>query len=192
MTRTYNVTRESAAKVLGVSTRTIDRYVKSGKLSYKKVANKVLLAKEEIAEMQKDFSALRQEVNTEVVSQTTPVTSSGGGITTVNPNLEKAIDEKIEKFFLIFNEKDKILEEKNKVIFMLQQRVGELETKLKTMVALPDYTREKQEAMIEKQKLEEKITGLRNRIKSEKTKNLVFVGVSLVLIIIAAFFFMQG
>jgi predicted site-specific integrase-resolvase len=51
-----------------VSTRTIDRYVKSGKLSYKKVANKVLLAKEEIAEMQKDFSALRQEVSTDVVS----------------------------------------------------------------------------------------------------------------------------
>jgi len=48
MTRTYNVTREHAAKLLGVSTRTIDRYVKSGKLSYKKVANKVLLAKEEV------------------------------------------------------------------------------------------------------------------------------------------------
>jgi hypothetical protein len=67
------------------------------------------------------------------------------------------------------------LEEKNKVIFMLQQRVGELEAKLKTMVALPDYTREKQEAIIEKQKLEEKIFGLKNKIRSEKTKNLVFV-----------------
>lgn len=192
MTRTYSITRESAAKILWVSTRTIDRYVKGWKLSYKKVANKVLLAKEEVTEMQKDFSALRQEVNTEVVSQTTSIASSGSNITTINSSLEKAIDEKIEKFFLIFNEKDKILEEKNKVIFMLQQRVGELETKLKTMVALPDYTREKQEAMIEKQKLEEKITGLRNRIKSEKTKNLVFIWVSLILIIIAAFFFMQG
>jgi hypothetical protein len=37
--------------------------------------------------------------------------------------LEKAVEEKIDKFMLIFNEKDKILEEKNKVIFMLQQRV---------------------------------------------------------------------
>jgi hypothetical protein len=43
------------------------------------------------------------------------------------------------------------------------------------MVALPDYTREKQEAIIEKQKLEEKIVGLKNKIRSEKTKNLVFV-----------------
>jgi len=189
MTRNYTVTREHAAKVLGVSTRTIDRYVKSGKMSYKKVANKVLLAKEEVAEMQRDFGALRQEISSEVVSNDSNI---GRSVTTVNASLEQAIDAKIEKFFLIFNEKDKILEEKNKVIFMLQQRVGELEAKLKTMVALPDYTREKQEAIIEKQKLEEKIFGLKNKIRSEKTKNLVFVWVSLVLIIIAIFFFIQN
>lgn len=187
MTRTYSITRETAAKILGVSTRTIDRYVKNWKLSYKKIANKVLLAKEEIAEIQNDFSALRQEVSTEVVSNTT--SNVWSSITTVNPWLEKAIDEKIEKFFLIFNEKDKILEEKNKVIFMLQQRVWELETKLKTMVALPDYTREKQEAILEKQKLEERIIWLKNRIRSEKTKNLVFVWISLILIVVAVFFF---
>ena len=83
----------------------------------------MLLAKEEVAEMQKDFSALRHEVNTEVVSNVPSSAAGSNHITTVNPSLEKAIDEKIEKFFLIFNEKDKILEEKNKVIFMLQQRV---------------------------------------------------------------------
>ncbi len=188
MTRNYTVTREHAAKVLGVSTRTIDRYVKSGKLSYKKVANKVLLAKEEVSELQRDFGAFRQELNSEIVSSS----SNTKSITTVNPSLEQAIDAKIEKFFLIFNEKDRILEEKNKVIFMLQQRVWELEAKLKTMVALPDYTREKQEAIIEKQKLEEKISSLKTKIRSEKTKNLVFVWVSLVLIIIAIFFFIQN
>ena len=44
----YTVTRNQAANLLGVSTRTIDRYVKSGKLSYKKVANKVILNEEEL------------------------------------------------------------------------------------------------------------------------------------------------
>ncbi|HOF07477.1 MAG TPA: hypothetical protein PKY44_05525 [Bacteroidales bacterium] len=43
------------------------------------------------------------------------------------------------------------------------------------MVALPDYSREKQEAIIEKQKLEEKISILKSKIRSEKTKNLVFI-----------------
>lgn len=189
MTKNYTVAREHAAKVLGVSTRTIDRYVKSGKLSYKKVANKVLLSKEEVSELHKDFGAFRQESNPEIVSSSFGNTKS---ITTINPSLEQSIDAKIEKFFLIFNEKDKILEEKNKVIFMLQQRIWELEAKLKTMVALPDYTREKQETIIEKQKLEERINILKNKIRSEKTKNLVFVWVSLILIIIAIFFFVQN
>ncbi len=185
MVRTYRVTREKASELLGVSTRTIDRYIKWGKLSYKKVANKVLLSKEEVGQMQKDFGAFRKELSSEVVGNWT-------AITMVNDSLEQTIDAKIEKFFLIFNEKDRILEEKNKVIFMLQQRVGELEAKLKTMVALPDYTREKQEAIIEKKKLEEKIDGLKNKIRSEKTKNLVFVWISLVLIIVAIFFFTQN
>jgi len=45
MAKVYNITRESGAQILGISTRTIDRYIRSGKLSYKKIANKVLLEK---------------------------------------------------------------------------------------------------------------------------------------------------
>ena len=75
MSKIYNITRENAAKLLGISTRTIDRYIKSGKLSYKKVANKVLLEKEEINLLKDDFSALHQEINTEIVNDNS--TSSG-------------------------------------------------------------------------------------------------------------------
>ena len=181
MSRTYWITRESAAKMLGISTRTIDRYIKSWKLSYKKVANKVLLAKEEIANLQEDYGALHQEISTEVVKQTEITTPKA--VSAVNPSLEKAVEEKIDKFMLIFNEKDRILEEKNKVIFMLQQRVWELEAKLKTMVALPDYTREKQEAILEKQKLEEKIAELKGTVKSEKSKSVIFLAFAVVFII---------
>lgn len=182
MSRTYWITRESAAKMLGISTRTIDRYIKSWKLSYKKVANKVLLAKEEIAGLQEDYWALHQEITTEVVKQTELTTPKT--VNSVSPSLEKAVEEKIDKFMLIFNEKDKILEEKNKVIFMLQQRVGELEAKLKTMVALPDYTKEKQEAILEKQKLEEKIAELKWTVKAEKSKSVIFLALAVVFILV--------
>ena len=187
MARTYGITREIAAKLLGISTRTIDRYIKSWKLSYKKVANKVLLAKEEIASLQEDYGALHQEITTEVVKQTELTTPRS--VSTVNPSLEKAVEEKIDKFMLIFNEKDKILEEKNKVIFMLQQRVWELEAKLKTMVALPDYTKEKQEAILEKQKLEEKIAELKWTVKREKSKSVWFLAVA-ILVILALIYFL--
>ena len=63
----YTVTRNQAANLLGVSTRTIDRYVKSGKLSYKKIANKVILNEEELSVLQKEFMSLRQEVSTELI-----------------------------------------------------------------------------------------------------------------------------
>ena len=172
MSKTYNVTREVASKSLNISTRTIDRYIKSGKLSYKKIANKVLLAKEEVLELKQEFATLHQELNTEIINQsnTTQTTSLAN-----KGDLEDAIDQKIEKFFLIFKEKEKMLEEKNKVIFVLQQRVSELESKIQHMVALPDYNKEKQEAIIEKQKLEEKIGQLKGMIKNEKLKNLIFI-----------------
>lgn len=146
------------------------------------MANKVLLAKEEIASLQEDYWALHQEISTEVVKQTELTTPKT--VNSVSPSLEKAVEEKIDKFMLIFNEKDKILEEKNKVIFMLQQRVGELEAKLKTMVALPDYTKEKQEAILEKQKLEEKIAELKWTVKTEKSKSVIFLALAVVFILV--------
>jgi len=57
----YSISRENAATYLGISTRTIDRYVKSGKLSYKKIANKVILAKEQVEDLKKEFAMLRQD-----------------------------------------------------------------------------------------------------------------------------------
>lgn len=186
MTKTYGVTREKTAQVLGVSTRTIDRYIKSWRLSYKKVANKVLLCKEEIAGLQDDFSALHQEVNTEIIGNQWSKTLAS------KSSLEASIDEKVDKFFLIFKEKDRILEEKNKLIFMLQQRVGELENKIQTMIALPDYTKEKQEAIIEKERLEAKIDELKGKIKGEKIKNLVFIALAVIFIGLATFFFTKG
>ena len=172
MSKTYNVTREVAAKSLNISTRTIDRYIKSGKISYKKIANKVLLAKEEVIALKEEFATLHQELNSEIINQSTTTNTS---TLSNKADFETAIDQKVDKFFLIFKEKEKMLEEKNKVIFVLQQRVSELETKIQYMVALPDYNKEKQEAIIEKQKLEEKIGQLKGMIKNEKLKNLIFI-----------------
>ena len=109
----------------------------------------------------------------------------------VRADIDQAIDEKIDKFFLIFKEKDKMIEEKNKIIFMLQQRIGELETKIQTMIALPDYNREKQEAIIEKQKLEERISKLKEAVRTEKVKNFIIMVFSFVFIGIAIFLLMK-
>ena len=182
----YTVTRNQAAALLWVSTRTIDRYVKSGKLSYKKVANKVILNEEELRILQNEFSSLRQEVSTELIWETDSSLS-------VRPVTNmSSIDEKLDKFYLIFQEKDKQIDEKNKIIFMLQQRIGELEAKIQTMIGLPDYNKEKQQAIEEKRMLEEKLAKLKARVKEQETKTYVVIIFAIIFIIIARYFYVKN
>jgi hypothetical protein len=85
-----------------------------------------------------------------------------------------------------------MVEDKNKVIFMLQQRVGELETKLQHMIALPDYNSEKQEILLEKDRLVQEISHLRGNMSKVKTKNIIMnslVIVGVILIILYFLFF---
>lgn len=182
----YTVTRNQAANLLWVSTRTIDRYVKSWKLSYKKVANKVILNEEELRILQNEFSSLRQEVSTELIwwDNKNLAVKSISDITT--------LDEKLDKFYLIFQEKDKQIDEKNKIIFMLQQRIGELEAKIQTMIALPDYNKEKQQAIEEKKALEEKLAKLTSKVKEQETKTYVVIIFAIIFIIIAWYFYIKN
>lgn len=179
----FTVTRSKAAKVLWVSTRTVDRYVKSWRISYKKISNRVLLSQEDVQDLKQELSITSQGHSSEIVNESS--VSNTKHTNTIK--LEKMIDEKIDKFFLIFQEKDQILEEKNKVVFMLQQRITELETKISKMIALPDYNEEKQLAKIEKEKLEEKIKQLSHTVRGEKTKNTFFLVVLIVLVISIVF-----
>jgi hypothetical protein len=86
------------------------------------------LAKEEIEGLKNEFSALHHEVSSELVSEVSNGSSSSAASSSsqsiaVRADIDQAIEEKIDKFMLIFKEKDKMIEEKNKVIFMLQQRI---------------------------------------------------------------------
>ena len=182
----YTITRNQAASLLWVSTRTIDRYVKSGKLSYKKIANKVILNEEELRILQNEFSSLRQEVSTELIWEK----NSSISIRPVNDM--STIDEKLDKFYLIFQEKDKQIDEKNKIIFMLQQRIGELEAKIQTMIALPDYNKEKQQAIEEKRILEEKLTKLKAKVREQETKTYVVLIFAIIFIVVACLFYMKN
>lgn len=183
----YTITRNQAASLLGVSTRTIDRYVKSGKLSYKKIANKVILNEEELKVLQNEFSSLRQEISSELIWDGQSKSISVKPVSDMT-----TFDEKLDKFYLIFQEKDKQLDEKNKIIFMLQQRIGELEAKIQTMIALPDYNKEKQQAIEEKKLLEEKLVKLTNKVREQESKTLIIIVFAIFLIIIASYFYIKS
>ena len=148
-----------------------------------------MLNQEEVMKLKGEYDQLHQSVNTEVVSSSQNSSISKSTSAELSNIWVRQFDQKLDKFVELFKEKDKLLEDKNKLIFMIQQRLGELETKLQQMIALPDYNEEKQHTLVQKQKLEDKIQTLRGNLKNEKLKNTVSLWLLfLVVFLIIAFF----
>ena len=89
--------------------------------------------------------------------------------------LSKSMDEKFDKFFVVLDQKDKILDERNRAVSALQNRIIELESKIQTMIALPDYNNEKQKIIAEKINLESQIENLSKDLKVRKTENNIYM-----------------
>ena len=185
---TYNLSREEAAKILGISTRTLDRRIRKGILSHEKRGNKVFLSEEEVRNYNQHKEV--QNVVYETKVSTSADTSNQTSLST-NFNQEELISEiskhmekNMDKFLKVLLEKDKQLEEKNKIIFALQHKVGELETKLKNTVALPLYQEEKEELILEKENLKIENNLLSEKLQKEKIKNIILIGVLAIFVII--------
>jgi len=93
----------------------------------------------------------------------------------------------MKQFLEIIKEKDKKIEEKNQVIFALQNKVAELETKLKNTVALPLYQNEKKELILEKENLKIENQLLEENLKKEKIKNIALISIIVIIILVVIF-----
>jgi transcriptional regulator with XRE-family HTH domain len=182
------MSREEASGLLGISTRTIDRYIKSGKMTYKKIANKVVLSQTEINRLRNEFSELRRNDAQEIVGNTSILDTSLSRKHAENESFSTdSLDEKINQFFFIFQEKEKQVEEKNKLIYTLHQKIWELDAQIKQMVALPDYTIEKEWYYVQKMELENKVKNLHKELKYEHVKNTLFAWAFLVVGVVLAY-----
>ena len=186
----YNLTREQAAEILGISTRTLDRRIRKWILSHEKRANKVYLSEEEV----KNYKS-HKEVESVVLESST---ASKTPVKVVKPEIDtkeliqkiwQHMDESLGKFLEVLAEKDKKIEEKNQIIFALQQRVGELEMKLKNTVALPLYQEEKKELILEKENLKVENKLLEEELKKEKIKNIAIIWLLVILVLVMIFLF---
>ena len=60
------------------------------------------------------------------------------------------------------------------------------------MVALPDYNKEKQQAIEEKRILEEKLAKMKARVKEQETKTYVVLIFAIIFIVVACLFYMKN
>lgn len=184
----YNISKEAASQLLWVSTRTVDRYLANGRLTSKRMGNKVMLAQDEVLALRRESDDI--EVNSvEVVSSSDYQQSYGAGSNNTSlalgaEQIGQIMDEKFNKFATMLENKDNLLEEKNAMIFGLQKKIGEMDVRLQSMIALPDHQNEKEQLSSQKKELQNRLDNLNKNLQKEELKNNIFIGLLVVVWII--------
>lgn len=102
-------------------------------------------------------------------------------ITTQNTAKSSAQDwSNVKEFVELLHEKDKTIEEKNQLIFAMQHQIGQMESRLQQVVALPDYTVEKNNLEHSIQTLEQQKMFLEDQVRREKLWNMVYIGLVMI------------
>lgn len=136
--KTFKLSRNEAAKILKVSTRTLDRYVKSKKLSSKNIAGRIFLNEEEVLTHAKKKRTHRKikhrqpQVTRANVAQPVPdilVESDFDFVGKVENRIYKSLYDEVQRDLKGFQQR---LEGAN-------YRVGQLEAQLESSVPLPEH-----------------------------------------------------
>jgi len=173
---TYSIDRKGASKLLKVSIRTIDRYIKSKKLSVQIINGRVWLNRKEIAEFKGE---MMRPVSVDKIMVSTSDLSIDDNVDKVD-NVEIIDQEKKEKTSskinenaisneiykkLYFDAKEE-LNEKQERLEIANYRVGQLESQIRNSIPLLEYHREN----YERKKIEEEFANKINESMSTLKK----------------------
>lgn len=196
---THNLDRKTASKLLKVSIRTIDRYIKSKKLSTSVVDGRVWLSKKELEEMN---NRKVSRMSTQVVDMSTPRVSTDtvvGETDNVEVIEHESVDSVSTKkrkrkasstvYKKLYDDMKEELHEKQERLEIANYRVGQLEAQVKNSIPMLEYHQEKFEKEQHEEKLKEQITEQNtlikrviNQIKHEKFNKRIFLGVLLIIL----------
>ncbi len=183
----YNLNREQAAKLLWISTRTLDRRIRKWILTYKKKWNKVFLSEKEIKNYLKNWESSNIIYDTTISSSNSEVSKLSINTDDLISKLYKHFDQNFSKYIDMLSEKNRKIEEKNQIIFSLQHKVSELESKLKNSVALPLYKQKQEELILEKENLKIENNVLSEKLQKEKIKNIFLISILVIFVLILIF-----
>ena len=173
----YNTTRQEAAEILWVSTRSVDRYIRAGKLRSKKDGKIIYIHKSDIDNLS-GASKPQQEV---IVSNKEKPTE-----TTLSTNTNSTWS--LERIYIDLREE---IKKKDNTIQELALRLWRAEEVAKNSVTLIDF--KKSQFLLEESKtflnkevadLKQEKTELAKKLKYEKQTNAIIIWFLFVLLII--------
>jgi hypothetical protein len=153
----YSITREDAAAKLGISTRTIDRYVKRKKLRTKLSPSRTILIHE------KDLAKFKTQATSKTNKKTPNSSQFKKSPKPEMPQAEaievssEAAEEKI--FRELYDEASRDLKAKQEKLEAASFRVGQLEAQLKSSVPLLEFKQKEQSMLTEHSHLKEKLVA---------------------------------
>lgn len=177
----YKYTRQEAADMLGISTRSVDRYIKSGKLRSKK-DGKIVYVKWSDVETLMWGGQTQQEV---IVPQAK--TESKSVAKKSDSNQSTAVLENI------YQDLKKEIQHKDETIQELSQKLWRAEEMVKNSVSLVEF--KKSQFLLEESKghmnkeveeIKKEKEKLQGDLKYEKTTNLILIVFVVVLLAVAA------
>ncbi|MCP4523246.1 MAG: helix-turn-helix domain-containing protein [Candidatus Gracilibacteria bacterium] len=175
----YKYTRQEAAELLGISTRSIDRYIKSGKLRSKKDGKIVYVKGSDVDTLLGGGKTQEVIVPKKPKEEKTIITKKQ---TESSPMLET-----------IYSDLKNEIKNKDNTIQELSQKLGRVEEIAKNSVSLIEF--KKSQFLLEESKghlghkvdeLKKSKEQLKSELKYEKTTNLILIIFVLVLLVVAA------
>jgi hypothetical protein len=182
MTSLYSIDRQNAARILGVSVRTVDRYIASGQIRKVKNQGRTWLSNEDIKDM---VSANKQTMSDSVASSFFSA-SAKDNVASQNvssePKVEVLDSERPQKkrgpdnnlnYKSLYNEAKEELEEKNKRLQQATYKIGQLESQVKSMI--PQIEHEKQQKLLA-QKVQNMESLFQNEVQKRETATKKLLG----------------
>lgn len=173
----YSIDRESAAKMLEISTRTIDRYIRSGKIRTTKKWKKIFLNNQDVEIIkswwiQEDYEVIR------------PTEKENTGFTI------KPLDSS-KNYRSLYEDSLKIVEKKDEIIKDLSYKLGRVEVELKNSIPILEYKKttfllesSNNKTEEEKKELNTSIDGLKDKLKNQEFINIILVWLFSIMLIV--------
>lgn len=192
---TVYVDREEASKLLKVSTRTLDRYVRKYRLKTRRDGRRILLQRHDLDTIIKqhighflDMTGTEMMAPEKTETNESTVKVKDIKVESVKEKTASGTEEKV--YQQLFVEVKKELKEKQERLDAATYRVGQLEAQIKSTVPLLDYNRKEKELSDAYQLMEQKnaawqteILKTEQKLRTEKVTKWIYLSLTGLLLV---------
>ncbi len=178
---TFSIERKEAAAMLGVSMRTIDRYIRNGKIASKKVGFNVFLAKDELEQLMRKkahriaqvdvLPSRRQEEEVPVQQSSAPVQYDAVRAQSQSQAHGEAPSFDILVYQSLYEGTKQQLEDKQKEVEVLHYKLGKMEVEMNQMVPMLEYRKDQEKKLDELTEVTQKLKETTHELKLTKRSN---------------------